>query len=160
MAARPAVPPESSANWSDTDEAARSPTTKPPATTHLAAHGRGPRARTALSGDPIGINLSSNANYVHNPIWTDLHNLSAIAPWFPLSGTTVALTADGYPLADAKTWFDGVNYPAGTYAFSYTGTGTVSFSGAGQLDGPVTTSGGVTRAPSRWTRRPIPGTSS
>ena len=37
-----------------------------------------------------------------------------------------------------------VNYPAGNYQFSYTGGGTVSFSGDGQLVGPVTVSGGVT----------------
>ena len=36
------------------------------------------------------------------------------------------------------------NYPVGNYQFSYTGGGTVSFSGAGVLTGPVTVSGGVT----------------
>ena len=56
----------------------------------------------------------------------------------------VPLTADGYPLADAETYFAVTNYPVGNYQFSYTGGGTVSFSGAGVLAGPVTVSGGVT----------------
>ena len=42
------------------------------------------------------------------------------------------------------TYFAVTNYPVGNYQFSYTGGGTVSFSGAGQLVGPVTVSGGVT----------------
>ncbi len=81
-------------------------------------------------------------NYALDPLWTDLHNLAS--PWVPASGSTLALTADGYPLANASTYFSLENYPAGNYQFSYTGSGTVSFSGSGQVVGPVTTSGGVT----------------
>jgi hypothetical protein len=97
--------------------------------------------RMMLSAD-IGVNLEPNSTGADNPIWTDLHNLAS--PWVPLSGSTVSLSPDGYPLADASTTFDAVDYPAGNYEFSYTGAGTVLFSGAGQLVGSVTVSGGVT----------------
>ncbi len=97
--------------------------------------------RIALSAD-IGINLDFNESGDGNPMWTDLHNLSGA--WGSTSGSTLSLSADGYPLANASTWFNATNYPAGNYEFSYTGAGTVSFSGAGQLVGPVTVSDGVT----------------
>ena len=91
---------------------------------------------------PVGVNLDSNSIYNGDPIWTDLHNLSS--NWTPLSGSTLALSADGYPLANASVKFTTTNYPNGTYGFSYTGAGTVSFSGVAQSEGPVTVSGGVT----------------
>ena len=94
--------------------------------------------RIVLSAQ-IGVSLDFNTWYAYNPIWTDLHNLAST--WTPAG---VALTADGYPLANASTQFAVINYPAGNYQFSYTGGGTVSFSGDGQLVGPVTVSGGVT----------------
>ena len=61
-------------------------------------------------------------------------------PGLPLSGTSLALTADGYPLANAATSFVTTDYPAGDYEFSYTGAGTVAFSN-GQLVGSVTVIG-------------------
>ena len=98
--------------------------------------------RIALSAE-IGVSLEVNSVLSISPIWTDLHNLAGA--WKPISGSTsVPLTADGYPLADAQTYFAVTNYPVGNYQFSYTGGGTVSFSGAGVLAGPVTVSDGVT----------------
>jgi hypothetical protein len=109
-------------------------------------HGFVPRGeslepRIVLSAE-VGINLDLNASYNNDPIWTDLHNLAS--KWYPSSGSTVALTADGYPLANASTSFVTANYPNGTYGFSYTGSGTVTFSDVGQSMGPVTVSNGVT----------------
>jgi hypothetical protein len=98
-------------------------------------------SRIALSAD-IGVNLDVNNAGVDNPIWTDLHNLAG--SWVPASGSTVASSADGYPLANASTYFNADNYPAGNYQFSYSGSATVSFSGAAQLVGSVSVSGGVT----------------
>ena len=97
--------------------------------------------RIALSM-AIGVNLSPNSPYNGDPIWTDLHNLATA--WVPLSGSSLALSADGYPLANAAVSFSTQNYPDGDYEFSYTGAGSVTFSGVGQLAGPVTVSGGVT----------------
>jgi hypothetical protein len=97
--------------------------------------------RITMSAE-VGINLNFNASYNGDPIWTDLHNLST--NWSPLTGSKLALTADGYPLANALVYFNTANYAEGTYGFSYTGTGTVSFSGVAQSMGPVTVSGGVT----------------
>ena len=83
----------------------------------------------------IGVSLQGNAVEGISPMWTDLHNL-AVA-WKPISGSTsVPLTADGYPLTDAQTYFAVTNYPVGNYQFSYTGGGTVSFSGAACSRGP------------------------
>ncbi|MHB1559843.1 MAG: NPCBM/NEW2 domain-containing protein, partial [Isosphaeraceae bacterium] len=100
-------------------------------------------SRLVLSGSPIGVSLDSNSWYAGNPIWTDLHNQAV--PWSPLGGdaSPVPLSADGYPLENAQTSFAVANDPAGNYQFSYTGSGTVAFSGA-TLVGPVTVSGGVT----------------
>ena len=97
--------------------------------------------RLVLSAQ-IGVNVSGNIDYNNDPIWTDLHNLAS--SWAPLSGSSLALTADGYPLANASVNFATENYPDGNYEFSYTGAGTVTFSDVGQLVGPVTVSGGVT----------------
>jgi hypothetical protein len=99
--------------------------------------------RIAPSAD-IGVNLDANSNFNGNPIWTDLHNLASEYQWRPLAGSTVSLTANGYPLADAWTSINAQNYPSGNYQFSYTGSGTVSFSYAGQLVGPATLANGVT----------------
>src|SRR5262249_50278555 len=97
--------------------------------------------RIALSAD-IGINLGFNSVYNLDPIWTDMHNLAGT--WSPLSGSTsVPLTADGYPLTNAYIGYKSTNAPAGNYQFSYTGSGTVSFSFAGQLVGPLTVANGV-----------------
>ena len=98
-------------------------------------------SRIAPSMD-IGINVGPNLSNTGDPIWTDLHNEAT--SWTPLSGSSLALSTDGYPLADASVNFDTANYPAGNYEFSFTGSGTVMFSGTGQLTGPVTTSNGVT----------------
>ena len=91
----------------------------------------------------IGVNLAPNSDGNNDPIWTDLHNLAT--NWSPLTGSSLALSADGYPLANASVSFATENYPAGNYEFSYTGAGTVTFGGVGQLlTGSVTVSGGVT----------------
>ena len=44
----------------------------------------GLESRIALSAD-IGVNLNVNANYNHDPIWTDLHNLAG--GWSQISGS-------------------------------------------------------------------------
>ena len=91
----------------------------------------------------IGVNLGSNSIYSSDFIWTDLRNEAA--QWAPATpGATLPLTATDYPLADASTSFGMSLYPDGNYAFSYTGTATVTFTDIGQLAGPVTVSGGVT----------------
>lgn len=97
--------------------------------------------RIALSAE-VGVNLDFNSANADDPIWTDLHNLAY--GWTPASGSSVALTADGYPLANASTSFITLNYPDGTYGFSFTGAGTVKFGGDAQSMGPVTVSNGVT----------------
>jgi hypothetical protein len=98
--------------------------------------------RIALSSAQIGINLDGNYWGDGSPIWTDLRNQST--GWSATNGSTLALTADGYPLADASTSFDAIGYPSGDYQFSYTGSGTLSFTGGSQIVGPVTTTNGVT----------------
>ncbi len=114
--------------------------------------------RIALSAE-VGVSLDQNSIYSLNPIWTDLHNLAS--PWKPISGSaSVPLTADGYPLINAQTYFSVANYPVGNYQFSYTGGGTVAFSGAGVLTGPVTVSGGVTTGTVAVSTRRPPGATS
>ena len=97
--------------------------------------------RIALSA-AIGVGLETNSPYNADPIWTDLANLSL--PWAPATGSSLALTATGYPLANASVNIAAAGYPAGNYQFSYTGAATVSFSGDAQLVGTPTVSGGVT----------------
>ena len=97
--------------------------------------------RIAL-GAQIGVSLDFNNGNNDDPIWTDLHNVAF--KWTALpsssggssSSTTVPLTADDYPLVNASIVINTANYPAGDYEFSYTGAGTVSFSGAGRADRP------------------------
>ena len=98
-------------------------------------------SRIALSGD-LGIGIYENASWTNAPVWTNLRNLAT--SWLPASGSSLALSLDGYPLANASVKFATINYPNGTYGFSYTGAGTVTFGDVGQLAGPVTVSGGVT----------------
>jgi NPCBM/NEW2 domain len=98
--------------------------------------------RIVLSGAFVGVNLNVNSDVNGDPIWTDLHNLATA--WTPASGSSLSLTSDGYPLANASTSFSASGYPDGDFEFSYTGGGTVSFSGAGELVGSVTVSDGVT----------------
>ena len=76
-------------------------------------------SRIAPSAD-IGINVGPNASG-GDPIWTDLHN--GATSWKPLSGTSLALSADGYPLANASVNFDTQYYPNGSYEFSFTAPG-------------------------------------
>ncbi len=99
--------------------------------------------RLVLSGLAVGVNLQSNQWYNNDPIWTDLHNL--MGTW-QLDGQGVTtLTADGYPTSGTPSIsILTAGYPAGYYEFSFTGAGTPSFSGAGQLVGTLTVSNGVT----------------
>jgi hypothetical protein len=123
-------------------------------------------SRIALSAQ-AGVNLSANSVYGNDPIWTDLHNLAT--SWVPLTGSTLTLSPDGYPLVSASVTFALENYPSGNYEFSYTGTGTVTFGGVGQLTGPATVSGGVTTgtvavnlstSPSDWLTMQVTGVNS
>ncbi len=99
--------------------------------------------RIVLNG-AIGVNLDFNESYNNDPIWTDLHNL-AESSWAALPpNTSVSLTADDYPLVNASISFNLDNYPDGDYGFSYTGAGTATFSGVGQLAAPATVANGVT----------------
>jgi hypothetical protein len=97
-------------------------------------------SRVALSAQ-VGVNLTAS----NDPIWTDLHNLT-INSWTALSSSsaTVPMTSDDYPLVNASISFNLTNYPSGDYGFSYTGGGTVTFSGDGVLLAPPTASDGVT----------------
>ena len=97
--------------------------------------------RIALSGN-IGVGVYENNWWTSAEVWTNVRNLAET--WQPVSGSSVALSPDGYPLANATVNFATINYPDGTYGFSFTGSGTVTFGGVGQLAGPVTVSGGVT----------------
>lgn len=86
-----------------------------------------------------GINLDFNSCYSRNPTWTNLRKLSN--NWVPLVGGVPPYTPNGYPLVDSQLQFSASNYPAGIYGFSYTGAGSVAFSGAGTTTSASTVSG-------------------
>ena len=92
------------------------------ATPRLPPRGRGPRAPHRPERRQIGVNLDCNGIYADQP-----HLDRPAQPRLPLdAGSRLdqrPLTADGYPLANASTYFAMANYPAGNYEFSYTGSG-------------------------------------
>jgi hypothetical protein len=88
----------------------------------------------------IGVALGANGGYGNGSdyIWVDVHNV--FGSWAPLGTTgTVPVNSDDYPLESAQSSALLTGYPDGDYQLSYTGTGTVSFSGIGTLAGPITT---------------------
>ncbi len=115
------------------------------ATLMLRARRRKPRPQIELlepriTPSNIGVALGANGGYGNGSdyIWVDVHN--AFWGWEPL-GTpgTVPVNSDEYPLESAQSSALLTGYPDGDYQLSYTGTGTVSFSGIGTLAGPITT---------------------
>ncbi len=101
---------------------------------------------TAGPASNIGVNLNFNSPWAGDPVWVDVHNL--FRSWGPVNNPWAtspapAVNSDNYPLAPASTLANVANYPDGMYQLSYQGTGTVAFSGIGQLVGPITTVNGV-----------------
>ncbi len=101
--------------------------------------------RIALSGAQIGVNLDFN--------WLGRRQPHLDRPpqhRRPLGGAgdlgpRRPVTADGYPLADASTWFDMVNYPQRQLRVQLHRQRHASRStSVGTLVGPVTTANGVT----------------
>ena len=63
-------------------------------------------------------------------------------PW--KTDPSLTFSADGYPLENASTMTYLYGYPNGQYQFSYTGSATLTVTGAGSLNAPPVTANGVT----------------
>jgi hypothetical protein len=95
-----------------------------------------------------GINIEANNYWNTDDAWANVAN--SLSSWNVSSSSEPPLTytSDGYPLeaAGASTWL--LDYPLGTYQVSYTGSGTVSFSGLGITctESDIVTNGNTTTA--------------
>jgi hypothetical protein len=77
----------------------------------------------------VGINLSSNVDWQTGRYWLDLKNV--LRPWGspakPYEPAAFPLSPDGYPLQDFGGFAELHNYPGGLYAYSYSGSGVLTW---------------------------------
>lgn len=96
-----------------------------------------------------GINIGGNGGLSTSNMWVDI--AKTFGAWGVsgkpyMANPSLALSAQGYPLADASTDTIDSGSPNGVYQLSYQGTASVRVTGTGSMIGlPVTGADGVTR---------------
>jgi hypothetical protein len=101
--------------------------------------------RALLSGGYTGINIGANSPASTEGMWVDV--AKTFSAWYPSGSTTLPLTPQGYPLANAYAFSSVAGSPDGAYQLSFQGTGNLAVSGMGSLNGPVVRGAdGVSRA--------------
>lgn len=103
---------------------------------------------TAFTFSNMGINVDGNEDWSTTRTWINVRNVMRQwglpdQPW--IENPSLTLTSNGYPLQDAGAISSFLNYPNGTYQMRYTGTASVTVSGAGHLQN-VVKNGDVTSA--------------